>query len=60
MQRDHIMWAFPCDQSLPSLKADHLKYSFSIFQNNPFRDLEDQGVLLFLTQTGWLDFEFFR
>lgn len=54
MQCDHIMCTFPCDQSLPSLKAVHLKYSFSIFQNNSFRIWRTGGVLLFLTQAGWI------
>lgn len=47
------MCILTCDQSLSSLKAVHLKYSFS-------RIWRTGGELLFLTQAVWLDFELFR
>lgn len=59
-QCDDIMCILTCDQSLSSLKAVHLKYSFSIFQNHSFRIWRTGGELLFLTQAVWLDFELFR
>lgn len=52
-QCDDIMCILTCDQSLSSLKAVHLKYSFS-------RIWRTGGELLFLTQAVWLDFELFR
>lgn len=58
-QYDHIMCTFPWDQSLPILKADYSKHSFSIFRTIPSVFKELGGCCYFSAKLGGWILSFF-